>query len=470
MAKDTSLTVSLFGRDITLSDSLGKAGKSAKTTGQQIEAAGKKAAVVLAAVGGAAVLMAKAAAEDEKSSALLANTLKNVTGATTAQIKATEDYISKTTLATGITDDKIRPALARLTTATKNVGEAQKLTNLAMEIATAKNLDLETVANALGKAHDGNMGALKKLGVSLDETTVKNKDFEGAIKQLGDTFKGSLQAEAETAAGKMKRIENAMSEAKETIGYTFLPALTGLTDAFQKIAPFLTDHADIIGKIMIVVGGLAAVVVIITTAYKAYMAITKAMVIVQTAFNAVLAMNPIGLVVIAIAALVAGLVIAYQNSETFRNIVNGAFNSVKQVAETVANFIGNVFKTVFGGVKLYINSIISLANLAIRALNGINIKVPDWVPGFGGKSFGFNLPQIPMLANGGIVNRPTLAMIGEAGPEAVIPLSKSGGLGSNINIYVQGSVISERDLVYKVRDELGQLLRRKGAPISALGL
>ena len=270
MAKDTSLTVSLFGKDISFSSSMDKAGKSAKTASDVMNDAAKKAGIVLAALGGAAIAAGKAAAEDEQSSALLANTLKNVTGATDAQIASTEKYISKQTLASGIADDKLRPAYARLITSTKNAGEAQKLTNLAMEIATAKHLDLETVANALGKAHDGNIGALKKLGISLDATTVKNKDFEGAVKQLGDTFKGSMAANADTAAGKFAIFQNSMNEAKESLGAGLLPIMKDFADMIQKIAPFLTEHADIIGKVAIGVAALAAAVVAVNTAIKVY--------------------------------------------------------------------------------------------------------------------------------------------------------------------------------------------------------
>ena len=76
-----------------------------------------------------------------------------------------------------------------------------------------------------------------------------------------------------------------------------------------------------------------------------------------------------------------------------------------------------------------------------------------------------------MLAEGGIVNSPTLAMIGEAGPEAVVPLSKGGmGNGMNVTINVAGSVIAQKDLAAQMRNELAQLLRRKGAPLAALGL
>jgi len=470
MGKDTSLTVSLFGKDISFSSAMDKAGKNAKTASDHINDAAKKASAVLVGLGGAAIMAGKAAAEDEQSAALLANTLKNVTGATDAQIKSTEAYISKQTLSSGIADDKLRPALARLTTSTKNVTEAQKLTNLAMEISTAKHLDLETVANALGKAHDGNLGALKKLGISLDETTVKNKDFEGAMKQLGQTFKGSLQANADTAAGKFALFQNSMNEAKESLGAGLLPVMKDFADIIQKIAPFLTEHADIIGKVAIGIGALAAAVVSVNMAIKVYEAYTKAAAAAQVIFNAVMSLNPIGLTVIALAALTAGLVIAYKNSETFRDIVNGAFNAVKNVAKTVADFVGTVFSTVFGIIKADINLIIRLVNMAINTLNKINFKVPDWVPGIGGKGFDVNLPTIPMLANGAVVSRPTLAMIGEAGPEAVVPLGRGMGMGMNVSIHVAGSVIAEKDLAVKVRNEIAQLMRQKGANVALLGI
>jgi len=471
MAFDASIGVNLIGRDVSASSAIKGVGDTAKSTSESIKDAGKAAGIAFAAISAGALLAAKSAAEDEQSSTQLANTLKNVVGATDATVKSVDDYINKTTLATGIADDKLRPAFQRLVMSTKDVGEAQKLTNLAMEIATAKHIDVQSAANALAKAHDGNMGALKRLGVSLDETTVKNKDFGAAVVELGDQFKGSLAANADTAAGKMAIMSNSLNEAKESVGYALLPALTSLTAVFQKIAPFIQEHADLIGKAVLVVGALTGAIMLAGAAVKAYETITKAMAIAQTLLNAVMSANPIGLVVIAIAALTAAFVIAYQHSEKFRNIITGAFDTVKDVAESVAKVVGTAFRVVFDGIKIYINSIISLANLAIRALNGINVSVPSWVPGLGGKSFGFDLKTIPMLADGGIVTKPTLAMIGEAGAEAVVPLNKGGfGGGINVTVNVGGSVVQEQDLAVSVRDQIAILMRRRGLNPSILGV
>jgi hypothetical protein len=181
-------------------------------------------------------------------------------------------------------------------------------------------------------------------------------------------------------------------------------------------------------------------------------------------------MNPIGLVVLALAALTAAFVLAYQHSETFRDIVTGAFNAVKTVATAVGNAISFAFKSIFAALKLEINTVISLANIAIRALNAIHVSIPKWVPIIGGESFGISLPQIPMLAEGGIVTKPTLAMIGEAGAEAVIPLSKGFGSGMVVNVAVHGSVTSERDLAVTIRDNIAQLMRRRGLDPAILGV
>jgi hypothetical protein len=152
-------------------------------------------------------------------------------------------------------------------------------------------------------------------------------------------------------------------------------------------------------------------------------------------FNAIMAANPVVLIVLAIAALIAGLVIAYKKFEAFRNIVDTVGRFIKtgflvyfEVIKTEAEILYNVFKGVFNGIATIWNN----------TVGKLSFSVPSWVPGLGGK--GFNIPDIPMLATGGIVSSPTLAMIGEKGPEAVIPLSQMGNMGgtTEININVNG--------------------------------
>ena len=217
----------------------------------------KKAGVAFAVAGAAAAAYAgkllvdgvKSAIADEAAQAKLATTLENVTGATESQIKATEDYITKTSLANGITDDKLRPSLDRLVRSTKDVEEAQKLQTLALDIAAGTGKDLQAVSEALAKAHDGNFGALKKLGVSIDENIIKSKNFEGATAALAATFEGQATKQAETFEGKMARLTVAFDEAKETVGSYVLDAITPMISAFvDKGIPAIQDVAKNLGE------------------------------------------------------------------------------------------------------------------------------------------------------------------------------------------------------------------------------
>lgn len=104
--------------------------------------------------------------------------------------------------------------------------------------------------------------------------------------------------------------------------------------------------------------------------------------------------------------------------------VTGIKDKVVGVFEGMVKTLGGVWAGIAGIVKKAFNAVISVVNSAIRGLNRLSITIPDWVPGMGGSTFGFSIPQIPMLAEGGIVNSATLAVIGEAGPEAVVPLDR----------------------------------------------
>jgi hypothetical protein len=224
----------------------GKLGGFAKKAGAAFAVA---AAAAAAYAGTLLVDGVKSAIEDEAAQAKLATTLKNVTGATSNQIKAVEDYITKTALANGITDDKLRPSLDRLLRSTENVEQAQKLQNLALDIASGTGKDLQAVSEALAKAHDGNLGALKKLGVGIDDSIIKSKDFDAATAALAATFEGQASKQAETFQGKMDRLSVAFGEAKETVGSYVLDALTPLISSFvNKGIPAIQDFASNLGK------------------------------------------------------------------------------------------------------------------------------------------------------------------------------------------------------------------------------
>jgi hypothetical protein len=416
---------------------------------KQLEGAGKKAqfAIKKAAVpaglalAGLAVALGdatKGAIEDDAAQQLLAATIKKNTGATEAQIKANEDWISTQGKLLGVTDDDLRPSLARLVTQTHDVAKAQELAALAMDISAATGKPLASVTEALAKAAGGSTTALGKLSPELKNMMKNGLDAEGAMSVLTDTFGGAAQTAADTAQGQFKRLGVALAETKESIGAALLPAI-------EKLLPFLTAMGswaqDNTGLFVAIAGAIAAIagaVVIAGAAMKVYEAYTIIATGAQAAFNAVMALNPITLIVIAFGLLIAGLIIAYKKFDAFRNIVDAVFSAIKTGIKGGMDAITSYLGFVMGVYKAIFNGIATLWNNTIGKLS---FEVPKWVPGLGGK--GFDVPNIPMLAAGGIVTSPTLAMIGERGPEAVIPLSgpnAGGGLmgGGGVTINVNG--------------------------------
>ncbi len=240
MADIRTLKLSLLADTSQFTSNLNKAENDTRSFGDKIGDTLKKGAVAFAAIAAAAGAAAiaigvdavKAAIEDEKSQATLAKTLENTTKATKDQIKSVEDYIDKTSRATGITDDQLRPSFDRLVRSTGDVTKAQKLQTLALDIAAGTGKDLGAVSEALSKAYDGNFGALKKLGIPLDENIIKTKDFDAATKVMSETFAGQADIAANTFAGKIDRIKVAVSEAKESLGAALLPIL-------EKVANFV---------------------------------------------------------------------------------------------------------------------------------------------------------------------------------------------------------------------------------------
>ena len=163
-----------------------------------------------------------AAIEDQKSQALLAKQLENTTGASRMTIAATEDFVSQMMFATGVADDALRPALGSLVRATNDLTVGQDLLNLALNVSAGTGRDLETVSLALGKAYNGNLGGLTKLGIALDPNIIKTKDFGAAQAELNKQFGGAAAAAANTYEGQLKRLGIVFAELNETIGYAIL--------------------------------------------------------------------------------------------------------------------------------------------------------------------------------------------------------------------------------------------------------
>jgi hypothetical protein len=236
-------------------DGIKKAIKSFK----QLESASDKVKFVLkagavagvaafAAIGAAAFQagqalagFARMAAEDQKSQKQLELSIKASTKATDAQIQAVNDWIDTTQRATGIADDELRPAYARIIRSTRDFEKAQRLLRLALDVSAATGKPLQAVTEALSRAYDGTNTAIGRLGLGYDKAKLKAMDFNDIQTDLEKRFSGSALKNAQTFEGTMARFRITMDELKETLGSAILPYL-------QRLADFAIQIADAFGR------------------------------------------------------------------------------------------------------------------------------------------------------------------------------------------------------------------------------
>ena len=293
--------------------------------------ANKYATVALAGLVAGLGDAVKGAMEDEQAQKLLARQLEKTTGATDAQVKSVENYITKQGQLKGVTDDELRPALAGLVRATKDIDEAQKVANLSMDVAAAKGLSLETVTKAMEKAYGGNMTALAKLSPELRDMIKGGATLEEVMKEMAKTFGGAATDSANTAAGSMKRLGVALGEAKEGVGAALLPILEKALPVLQKFATWAQDNPKLVTAVAAAFGVLAGSIVLV---------------------NAAMALNPAVLITAGIVALGIALVVAYKKFDTFRAVVNYVINKVASDFEFMANAFIKMINIVIKGINL----------------------------------------------------------------------------------------------------------------------
>jgi hypothetical protein len=180
----------------------------------------------------------KAASEDIKAQKLLANSLKNV-GLAYATVDV-EGFISKMQSQTGVLDDQLRPAFAKLAGVTGSVAKTEKLMALAFDVSSGSSLDYASAVDLLSQAYVGNTKGLKQLNLGLTQAEIKAMSFDEVMALLNERFAGSGKAAIDTYAGQMSLLAAASSNASEIIGTSLLGAIDSLTGS-DGIANVGTD-------------------------------------------------------------------------------------------------------------------------------------------------------------------------------------------------------------------------------------
>lgn len=526
----SNVVVNILGDNSSLNRALDSSRSRSSKFGSALKSAMKVGAL---AVAGAAVVagkalfdMTKGAIEDEAAQKKLAAALKNNAGATRSQVAATEKWISAQGVALGVADDDLRPALGRLVTATKDVGKAQKLTSLAMDVSAGSGASLETVTKALAKGYNGSVAGLAKFGISVKDAKGQTVSMEVAQRRLAAAFKGQAEKAANTTEGKFRRLKLQLSEMGETIGSKLIPVVSAMADWFLNkglpamtrfgdylkvtVPPIITKVQDVVSKVFGggkgggIGGTIGGAVDYIKSVFRDGVTIVT---VLWKHFGA----NIVGYAKAWFKSVVQILKGAFQIIrgvfKVFSSLLKGDWKGVwqglklilKGAANVIAGLVKNLWSTVkfaFKNAGVVLKAILKaawdgLVNLAkagasrlmeqVRALPGkikdlggkmldagkaLIGKLFDGVKNAAGAAGGFvsdlvgklkdginsslGLPLeinidkgpfhlhatvIPALAKGGIVTSPTLALIGEAGPEAVVPLNGKHGLASG-NTYV----------------------------------
>jgi hypothetical protein len=451
----------------------------------------------------------KAATEDQKSQTLLANSLRNTVGATDAAIASTEAYITKMQAEFGVADDQLRPSLAKLAAVTGSVTDAQSLLGVSLDIAAAKNIDVEQASALVAKAYGGNIGALKKLFPQISAATVKSKDFAGAMKEISAETKGAAAAAANTFAGQMERIKLAFGEASESLGYKLLPQVKAFADliitkAIPAIQKFVDENGDKIAngfKVSIQYGiafaklmydmfsfvarnikvfaTLGAVIIAAFFGAKVAGAVTALVTGIQAIIKVMKALRTVSLASAAATALATGGVSAAAGAAAFGIALVGigiAANKFNKDSDKAADSLGKFDFNAKGfsataedytkGIDKMTESTLKLtgAELAAAKASALLLKLQTK---FGLKGLKETDPitleairknQLKQQKLG--ISSPTISLAASAGHGNIAGNTTMNG--GNITVNVAGSVVSQGDLVTGIKNGLEVIYRRRG--------
>ncbi len=401
------------------------------------------------------VSAANAAAEEEAGVLRLSVAMRNAGLSYDDSRESLEQWIDAMQQKTSVADDQQREALANLITVTGDMTEAQNLLSTAMDLARWKNIDLGSAADILTKVYAGNMGALSRYGIIVDE----NATAVEALAAIQKMAAGQAEAYGQSAAGQMELLKNNVGDLKENLGAALLPVLADVVGWVQKLVQWLKGLNPQVVKAVAVAIALASVfstvggAILLVIGFLPQLAAGLAMVKVGfAAVNLVMMANPIGIIIAAVIAIIAAIVLLIKNWDKVKLVIGAVADWAKEkwgglldwfgaLPDKIKGIFEKVGEFMTAPIRGYFNVYIKAWNWLASMLSKVNISIPAWVPGIGGKSFGINLPTISRtFAQGGWIDEPTLmygmksgrySLAGEKGPEYISP--SGGGVTININ-------------------------------------
>ena len=507
---DMSITAKLFGKDVSATKALRAVGHEAGKAGGAFKHMGSTAAGVFGGMGLAAVA-SKVAAFGKESVDAYGNAAKEVktlkrylggtaedasklraaahmTGVSTEELARGLGKMSRFAYAGAIQlsafEDKTKAAaaahkplhasLGKAAQMFKNFGVETKNSDGSLRSSKAVLMDLadkfKVMPNGIEKTN-AVMSIFGKSGMQM--LPFLNQGSEG-LKAFGDEAEKTgniltdkdLKATTDSTMAK-RHLHEAIEGLQISLGRNLYPMFAKVAvvmsnkvvPAVKGVLDFMTRNKDVVGPLALVIGGLIGGLWSFVKVTQVITAVTKAWTVVQGLLNIVMSMNPIGLIVLAVIALVAGFIYAYKHSEKFRHVIQAslhgvskAFGWMKKAAVAVFEWLKPAFRVVGGIILGYVNLWIKGINMIFGLLN----KIPH-IKAFG-YNIGFDLPTIKDLTMPSMFNSST------AKPTSL------RNAGVTVNVNVAGHVMAERDLASTVRDQIAQTIRRRGLSPAALGV
>jgi hypothetical protein len=452
---------------------------------------GKTVGTVMLGVGGAMAglgaglqaLGSKERAAHQQLQAAVENTGKSYddyAGQIEAAIKHMERF--------GFTADKTDDALRILTQATHDPQKALDVLGIAANVAKGKHEDLNTAATQVARVFNGNKKLLKEYGITVDENAKKTGDYSGVVARLGQVTAGQADAATNTFSGHIAALRARLEDATAAFGQKYGPAITAAGTAMAGLGAAMTvlpvlisgigaAFAFLVSPIGLVILAIAAIGIAIYVIYRNWDTIWAAMkATVEAVWHFIaqwwplllpILFGPVGLAaaliiknfdtIKAVVADAVGFIVAVWNDLVgfFSRIIgiigfiivspwraaadaaglvaylvvaawNGVVGFFAGMPGRLAGTFAGMWNGIYDAFRSVINGVIDLWNRLHFTLPKVDILGVH----IGGDTIG--VPAIPHMATGGIVTAPTLALLGERGPEAVVPLGR--GMGPAVHI------------------------------------
>jgi hypothetical protein len=407
------------------------------------------------------LLQQKASALRDKLETL--NNEQQLAGQSTETLVSTFEKAAKANTSLGFANDETVKSLTTLFRATGSVTETLSANQEAMDLARAKNIDLSTAATLVIQAMEGNGRALKQFGINLKDGLTPAE----ALAELQQKLAGSARDYVNTPWGQLDVAKAKTQLLAETLGTQLLPILNRFLEAIipviTKITEWTEAHPTLTKYILLAVAavgllalGISAIAAIISASISVFLGLSTAVSVLGVALT-FLAANPIGLIILAIGAVIVAGVLLYNHWDVVKAKLRELGDWFKSIWAEIESIVKSAVDYVMGLLQPLINTINAVKNAAASIGGAVGGAISN--------AGSLLVHAVTPHADGGIVLSPHIGLVGEAGPEAIIPLSRAGnfGLGNAITVNITGNNISSsldvRGIADAVSEEIVRVLR-----------